>query len=202
VDDFDLTVDSPYVAGTASPDLAPQRLSRAAELATEDRMLCQNAEGSIETMNASKGSSGAASACTAQWLQAIPAPAARSGEAAPPELHLSGVACSEQAQARDTAAGSAPESALVDGASNASHVDGEATSEPEDTATRLSTGDGKYDASDAGSAQRQLSLTAPEAEDNAEGERAQRAYICVFITLGSTDFQKISLDCTWEGGNP
>jgi len=182
VDDFDLTVDSPDASGTASPDLAPQRLSRAAKLATEDRMLCQNAEGSSETMNASKESPSAASVCTTRWLQAVPAPAAWSGEAAPPELYLSGVACSKQAQAWETAAGSAPESAFVDGASHVSHAEGEAASEPKDTATRLSDGDGKRDASDAGSGKRRLSLTAPEAEDNAEGERARRAYICTFMT--------------------
>ena len=175
MDDFDLTVDSPNAAGTASPDLAPQRSSKAAELATEDRMLCHNAEGSSETVAASKESPSAASACTAQQLHAIPAPAARSGEAATPGLHLSDVASSEQAQAWDTAAGSAPEGALVADTSHASRVEGEGASEPEDTATRLSNGDGKNDASDAESAERRLSLTAPEAEDNAEGECAQRA---------------------------
>ena len=183
MDDFDLTVDSPDAAGTASPNLAPQRSSKAAELATEDRMLCYNAEGSSETMHASKESPSAASARTAQQLQASPTPAAGSGEAAAPGLNLSDVASSEQAQGWDTTAGSAPESALVDGASNASHVEGEASSEPEDTATRRSNGAAENDDCDAGSAERRLSLTAPEAEDNAEGECAWRAHICTFMTL-------------------
>ena len=122
VNGFDLNVDSPEAAGSASPDLAPQRSSKAAAREKEDHMLCHTAEGSSETMNASKECPSAASACTAQRLQAIPTLAAGSGEAEAQGHtgHADGLP--EKALLDDRKRGECAESSFSPGQISVSHV--------------------------------------------------------------------------------
>ena len=77
VDDFDLNVDSPSAAGAASPDVAPQPAVEAADLAAK---VATAHHTDSNSSTAGEDRRDAASAYTAEWLQAIPSPDAQLGK--------------------------------------------------------------------------------------------------------------------------